>query len=280
MNPSRIALAIAVASAALALSGAARADSLGDIMASNNEVGIASISQNINYSELDSLQSFGGPSLDSEQGSPGGYAFTVSVDKDLWSTNNYLALGYSSTSGTTNYTGGVMSGSGTYTPLSAISGARTSDYYARVGTTFIPGDHTMVTPYLEYGNHTWDRNVGQSTSFGYAETYTHDYAGAGMLLQFAPVDKLVLTADLFMGTMLNASISAASLGTQSMTDPNMLTRIGVGLDYRLWHDIHLTLGFDQVQYSYSGSAVSSTGFLEPPSNTTLQVTSIGLAYGF
>ncbi len=271
---------VAASVALLTISSGAFADSLGDIMASNNEFGVSSISQNINYSELDSLQTYGSSSLDSEQGSPSGYAYTLSVDKDLWSTNNYLALGYSSTAGTTAYTGGAVNGSGTYFPLTAVSGAKTTDYYARIGTTFIPGDSTMVTPYLEYGDHNWDRNLAQNTAYGYSENYTHDYAGAGVLLQAAPMNKLVLTADLFMGSMLSASISASGLGTQPMGDPNMLTRIGVRADYRIWHDLHLTLGWNLTQYSYSGSAANAAGYLEPPSNTSLQVTSIGLAYGF
>lgn len=256
----------------------AHAEPVGDILAANNEVGVSLVRTTVDYHELDSTRQFGNAYLDSEAGSVPGYALSVSVMRDLWLGNDYLAMGSSHVNGSTAYTGGYIQG-GTYHPTTATSGATLSDMWARAGRGFFVSEAAMVTPYAELGSHTWNRYVGQSSPMGYPETYKHRYAGAGLMMQYVPMDNLVVSGDVLLGHTFSAAIttphmSGASLGSSAMY------RMGLGLDYRVYGNAHLTASVNWTHFDYGQSAVQPSGYFEPDSQTTNRTLQVGFAYGF
>lgn len=247
---------------------------MSDIKASNNQIGIQTISTNVNYMETDNSTG----TLDTETGGVPGYALSISMMKDLWRKNDYIKAEYDHSSGNTNYVGGLIGPPATpYGSYVATSGAVLTNFSFRSGNGFGFRDEFMVTPYLEFGYHEWDRGVN------YSEIYTHNYLGFGALGQYSPVSKLVLSANAMLGETFGSYIIVNSgpglNGFSGALGNSILYKFGVAADYAFIKRLHGTVDIDYLSFNYGMSAVYG-GYLEPDSKTSYTTVRIGLGYAF
>lgn len=245
-----------------------------DILNANNQIGIQGVQEHMNYSEQNA-----GSTLDTEDGTVSGYGLSASLMKNIWLGNDYLALHYSHASGSTSYTGSLMSG-GSYGSATGVSNATLSDFNARAGKGFVVGNGVMLTPFLELGHHEWDRNPG------YSETYTNSYYGIGGMAQYAPVRRLVLTGTALLGETFGSNINVAfpsaysAYNFSSSLGNSALYKLGVQADYAITAQIHANVGVNYASWNYGQSAPTQYGFMEPDSQTAVTTVSVGLGYAF
>jgi hypothetical protein len=257
-----------------------------DIKTSNNQVGFQLISTNVDYTETGNgiLGSQTG-TLDTERGPVPGSAVSISAMKDLWLGNDYVEAEYDYSSGNTEYVGGLLGPHPTpYGSVVSTSGATLTNYSARYGVGFMDDGQTMLTPYLEFGHHEWDRSVNAG------ERYTNDYFGIGVLGQYSPASRLVLSANVMLGKTFTANITvnptsgAGGGGFSGALGNSVLYRIGAGTDYLFAQNLHGTIGVDYTSFKYGISALYPVGgnyvAWEPDSKTNYTTVRIGLGYGF
>jgi opacity protein-like surface antigen len=249
-----------------------------DIKSANNQVGIQYQSTNVDYTETgNGVLGAAGVTLDTENGSVPGYGIFASVMKDLWLGNDYFAAEYDHASGSTNYVGSLQGG--TYGSVVQSDSATLANYSLRYGKGFVVNNSTMLTPFAEVGHHKWDRGVNTG------EDYSNHYFGAGVLAQYSPVSKLVLSANALLGytfgsyITVNAIPSANFAGFAGGLGNSPLYRVGAGADYALTQQIHANIGIDYTSFKYGASAIYS-GYGEPDSKTNYTTVKVGIGYAF
>lgn len=252
-----------------------------DIKAANNQAAIQYVSTQVNYTETgNGLYGNNGATLDTENGTVPGVGIFITTMQDWWLGNDYLQIAYSRNSGSTNYIGGAADGSTPYGSIYSQDSAILIDYDIRYGKGFILQDNVMLTPYLEIGHHEWDRGVNAG------ENYTNKYYGAGVLGQYSPVKKLVLTANAFVGRTYHATIDLApdpygiASGISTDLGSSNLYKIGLAADFALTQDIHVNAGIDYNQFKYGYGVLGNTGYGEPNSSTQYTTLKVGMGYAF
>ncbi len=247
-----------------------------DIMFANNQAGIHVSSQDVDYGET-----YQGVLLDTENGKVPGFGLSASVMKNLWLGNDYLQVQYDHADGKTDYVGSYSGG--TYGSLVAQSGAKLNDFSMRYGKGYVVSNSLMITPYGELGYHKWDRNVGDGIPGGYMEQYIHKYYGVGLMGQYSPVSKLVLTANAMIGHTFGTYFSAdlpppdafsADLGT------SVIYKAGIAADFAITRAVHVNMSADYTRWDYGASAVQPSGYFEPDSSTNITKLKAGLGYAF
>lgn len=272
-----------IAVAVIAIAGLAGASSAfageAAILAANNQVGIQIISTNVDYTETGNGV-FGSQTgtLDTEKGRVPGFALSISTMQDVWLGNDYIEAEYDHSKGNTNYVGGLVSPIVTpYGSVTATSTAMLENYSARYGKGIVVSDKIMLTPYAELGHHEWDRGVNQG------EVYTNNYYGLGVLAQYSPSGKLVLSANLMAGSTFSSNIVVNS-GFSGALGNSTLARIGVAADYAFTQSFHGNIGVDYTSFSYGISGFypyGSTGVQwEPDSKTKYTTAKVGIGYAF
>ncbi len=270
-----------MAIAGLTSTTAALAD-ISDIKASNSQIGIQYISTKVDYTETGIVGTSTG-TLDTEAGNVPGYALSISAMKDLLFTNDYIKAEYDHSTGYTNYVGGLIGPPQTpYGSVLATSSAKLINYSADYGKGFALGNQFMLTPYAELGKHTWVRGV----NFG--ETYINHYYGIGMMGQYSPVGKLVLSANYLIGQAYDSAITAtASNGAILFTTglgQSTLQKFGASADYAFTKNLHGNIGVDYTTFKYGISAPTpiGSGYVawEPDSKTNYTTFKLGLGYAF
>ncbi|HEY5995143.1 MAG TPA: hypothetical protein VIU46_11170 [Gallionellaceae bacterium] len=262
----------------MVLSASALADS-SDILASNNQVAVQFVATHVDYKEIGN--GFLGTStelLDTEHGPVPGVALSITVMEAP--ENLYFRAEYDHSSGHTHYVGSYIGG--TYGSVVGITGVTMSNYGARIGMGFGVHSHFMLTPYLEMGGHEWSRQVN------YGETYVHSHLGAGLLAQFSPGAKLVLSADAMRGRTIGSYIHVNSgplmKGFSGPLGNSAIYRIGIAADYAFSPNIHGNISMDYMHFKYGMSAAYSVGggFVawEPDSKTWYTTTKLGLGIAF
>jgi hypothetical protein len=214
------------------------------------------------------------------------------MNKMIWN-NDYIRLQYSHNIGHTAYVGQSLFGGGGYGSLTGTSSASLRDLSLRYGTGFSLGNSAMVTPFLEVGEHKWDRGANAG------ENYSNDYYGIGVLGQYSPMRNLVLSIDALVGRTKNARVdvspfyfydsgnnlhlfSGGSLGLGGA----LLQQYGVSADYAVTKGFHVNIGVDYTEFKYGISAVNIDpdpyigGWLEPDSKTKYTTYSFGVGYAF
>lgn len=267
-----------MAIAGLTSTTAAVAD-ISDIKASNSQMGIQYISTKVDY--LETGGQYGAPvgPLDSENGHAPGYALSISAMKDLLFKNDYFKAEYDHSSGYTNYLGGLIGPPQTpYGSVLATSSAKLTNYSADYGKGFALGNQFMLTPYAELGKHTWVRGVNSG------ETYINHYYGLGMMGQYSPVAKLVLSANFLIGQIYDSAITVTdSNGAIFFTTglgQSTLQKFGASADYAFTNNIHGNIGIDYTSFKYGISGLTPVGYYEPDSKTNYTTFKVGLGYAF
>ncbi|MEJ2124215.1 MAG: hypothetical protein P8Y47_05220 [Alphaproteobacteria bacterium] len=267
--------------AALGISGSAYAADLGTggsmkdevyvthnyIKDVNNEVAVYFISTDFDYNEYS-----GGELLDSETDWVSGGAISASLMRNWIVDNFYLYGQFSMNSGETKYTGSYIGSNAGYGSVVDKSDADVWDLDLRVGKGFQLQQNLMVTPYLGMGWHEWDRGVNQG------EVYSHSYIGAGLLVQYSPLDRFVVSASGLIGKTYNSEIDIAGpVGFKDDLGNSTIYKLGLEGDYAVTRNLHLKAGVEYVNFDY-GKSDSHNGYYEPDSETENLTVKAGIGY--
>lgn len=252
------------------------------IVNANNQVGLRATDTDFHYLETgDPVFGLNGP-LDEERGWVPGVTLGISEMQDVGVKNLYASAQLSFSQGHTKYIGASLFGGGGFGSIVAKTGTIVVDSDFRIGEGFNVSDNAMLTPFVGFGTHYWDRQINAG------EKYAHDYIGAGLMAQISPLPATVLTGYGLIGTSLGSHISVAAISTtipgfDSRLANSVMFKFGASADYALTPQLHVSAGFDLVSYSYGASkpvAVPGGAINEPNSKTTNTTANIGLGYGF
>lgn len=254
----------------------------GSIVAANNQVGVDLLARRLSYTETDTS----GATMDTEKGRVPGIGAFASI---MYGPHNgYLALSYEGFKGKTDYTGAYIGGGG-YGSLVGKSGAKITDIAVRDGVGIILNPAVMLTPYVTLGYHKWERNVGDGAPGGYNETYQHGFYGFGLLGQYSPVQRLVVSAHAMLGHTDGARIDAPDMGLSADLGDGGLYQLGLGLDYGITAGLHVNVRVAYTAWRYGASAPIYAGtngagqaqyLYEPDSRTTDTTLKAGIGYAF
>lgn len=263
--------------AAIAVSASPAAAAEYDIRAADNAVWIAGGGTSMDYAEH-----YRGQTLDTEQGWLQSWAAGLSLlaidDGKAPLRNLYARIDSTLATGTTAYAGSYQNGS----PLTTTTDTTVWTMSGRLGRAFAVAPTLMLIPYGEYGYRSWDRNI--TGPGGYDETYHNSDVVGGVMVQYSPMDKLVLTAEGGGGYTFAAHMHAAAPFNADFTlgaEPTW--RIGGQAGYtfaRRWEAI-TSIGYSQMAYGISAPVPTPLGTsLEPDSTTAETTLRAGLAWHF
>jgi hypothetical protein len=250
-----------------------------DILAANNQIIVQAVGTHLDYAEYDDGRTQpAGTFADSEKGWIPGIGLKVSAMGDWAVSNLYVAAEASWSKGTTGYFEGPAFGG----PLNLSHHAEIVDAAFRLGKGFSVAPNFMITPFAEFGVHQWIRDLSPLNP----ETYQHEYAGGGLLIQYAPVQRLVLSANGMVGSTIDPKISiAANPGINNALELGLGTaltwRLGGSVDYAITQQFHISGSVDYTEFKYGASARDPlTGIYEPNSTSKVLVTKLGLGYSW
>jgi hypothetical protein len=261
-----------------------------DIVRANQQVSLDFIETHISYGpEIinPAPPGFGpaGVPLDSEKGWVPGLRVTGSymgAIPYIPVCNLYLSGSFSWVNGHTDYSASLGP------TLTNVDGAKVYNWDFRLGKGFDVGPSWMITPYFGAGTRWWDRLL--AGPFGYDEVYQHAYAGAGLLLQYSPAPRWVLSANGLVGGTFNANMVSTltaggapniCAGCTFQLGSSAIYDAGFSVDYAITEHLHTNAGIDYTFFKYGQSPVVPFGagaFLEPNSKTSDLTLSIGLGY--
>ena len=219
-----------------------------------------------------------GTPLNTEKGWVPGLSVTGSIMRDVGSLQNvYLWGRFSWMKGNTNYWNCCEP--------PAVDGATVSDWDFRLGKGFSMGQNAMLTPYFGIGTNSWTRII---TEPEFREVYSHDYAGGGLLLQYSPAPRLVLSANGLVGTAFASSMTftplpggVGGIGQTYTLGNKVVYMAGGSADYAFNDHWHGNVGIDYTHFAYGQSPISPIdGSVEPNSTTSYLTLSVGLGYSF
>lgn len=229
-------------------------------------------------SHLDYLETFGGP-LDTEKGTLRGASTSGSFMGDVLGIHNVYAFGQFTYLGDHTRHGEANP---VFNGLRTDAQIRDEDF--RLGAGLSLGRDIMLTPYLGFGEHYWLRNFPGPG--GYREDYWNQYAGAGLLLQYSPIPRLVLSANGLFGGMIHPKLTTNQNGGFPIPNQSFdlgqanIWKAGANIDYAFTNRIHGNLGVDYTAFTYGQSPVGIGGFFEPHSRTEDWVARVGAGYSF
>lgn len=263
-----------------------------DLYNANNVVGLSLGSQHQNYSEF-----INGATADGNYGDiKPSYRLYASSQRDFLGIRDlYFAASASYASGSTTYDGALINYiTGAQTPVTQRTPTHLFDWDIRGGKAFaLNEDETVqLIPYLDYAQHHWDRLDGGGEG-DYSEYYKHTVLSVGLIGQYVPTDRLVLSAEAQLGYLYDASVRAPSheglinLGNgeyiNGTNGPIILgnhntVMLGFGADYALTDKFHVTADYRWQRYGY-GMGINND-FTEPKSTTIMQRVEVGIALTF
>jgi opacity protein-like surface antigen len=136
----------------------------------------------------------------------------------------------------------------------------------------------MLTPYFGIGHHEWDRKVNEG------EDYKNGYYGAGLLLQYSPFARAVLSLDGLIGRTFDSHIDVAGpFGFSGDLGNSTLYRVGLSGDYGITRNLHVNAGVEWTGFDYGASAnfpIPGGVAWEPDSRTRNTTVRVGVGYAF
>jgi hypothetical protein len=247
----------------------------------NNSLSLSYLLSRLDYIEPnDAYASTPSGYLDKETGNLKGGRVAVTC---MFPLNTYFHVEWSGAESLVDYSG-YLQGGPPYIPVNGKSRATTQEFSVKLGKGFTPGQQWMLTPYLSLGRRYWMRELGVGTPGDYVESYNLLYYTAGGLIQYSPLDRLVLSGDVAIGRTSDPSINASLRGVpilnQAALGEALIKKIGTDIDYRLTEALHIFAGFDYTYFTFGQSVIQSSGFLEPYSRTELYNYTFGLRLAF
>jgi opacity protein-like surface antigen len=247
------------------------------ILQANNQLSLSVGAHHLDYHEPSTFDTIPGD-LDSEKGSQFTAGLTAVRQGSLFGINDvYTSASAFVTAGTTHYTGYLLS---TWAAKTDSTHNVYGDVELKLGKAFRFGSRSQfqVVPYVQYAYHIWSRTIGTDAS----EVYSHHALGGGVLGQYAPTSKLVLSANVSVSEMLGAQMRKDQYPTFEVHN-RPVTEVGVGLDYAVTRHLHASANYRFTKFNYgrSPNVVAKGGdWFEPSSRTTEQVVTVGLGYSF
>ena len=214
-----------------------------------------------------------GPVSDSENGGLAGFEFRASRLGEGGPASLYTALIYDFSGGFLGYDGFTQDGLG----YAARDRAFFNHVEVRLGRGFALMPGMELIPFLAGGYQNWYRNM--TGPAGYGEFYQAGLAGAGLKLDLAATDDLVLSASAEGAAVIGGSVSAPALDFSGGFGASGEEAVRLGADWRLDGNWHVFLGLGVSHFSYTGSGIDN-GFYEPPSGTLQLRSVLGMSYGF
>jgi hypothetical protein len=268
-----------------------------DIIRANTQISVDFAANYWDYREFNQPPANGGglPSplpqgatLNSERGWMPGVAVTGSYMSDCTSAvpNFYLFARGTYTDGHTSYFNNTVG-------VGANDPARVWDGDFRVGKGFQVSPNFMITPYIGAGVDSWRRNIVAVPTGAYIEKYSHGYAGAGLLFQYAAAKGVVLSAYGMGGGTFSSQMNFD--GTTALNlllaGPNhtyglgnsATVKAGASIDYAITDNWHWNAGVDYTYFKYGASTqelLPAFGTYEPPSRTSNVTLTTGFGYSF
>jgi hypothetical protein len=270
-------MAVFAVAAALCTTAFAGTD---DIKASNNQLEVQAISTKVDYKETNDgrLGSRAGKFY-TETGNVPGFALSFSMMNDVLLDNDYLQFQYSKNDGHIR-SKGVLRPGGSFGSAVGQPGETISDYSLRWGKGFAVDGAFMITPYGELGHHERQSSYGVTST-----TYTHSWYGAGALVQYSPISRLVFGANALVGRTFAADVDLSGpRGFSGSLGDSNLYKAGLSTDYAFTKNFHGNVGVDYTSFKYGDSAThrTSNGGLSwmPDSQTNDTTLKIGVGYAF
>ena len=255
------------------------------LLVANNEIGVAATGTLMNYQEHFSPAQTHGKS-DTESGWMPGFAVNYSLMGDYFHSlpNLFFDVHYDYASGGLHYQGFLQKPG--LPNVQSTENATTQHVLARLGMGFTVGQRMLLTPYVAGGYQRWNRNLSATQE----EVYHAELVGAGLRYQFAPMSRLVLSANVEGLAVVGGAMTpsgtplADHLGTAPF-ETSGEEKIAVNADYQLSGPWHVFGGLSFTHFNYTGGHLNSPlaaqlGSFEPPSSTNLLGMDLGLAYAF
>lgn len=197
-----------------------------------------------------------------------------------------IGLNYSE--GNTRYKGFVQNlNTNTTTPSDTTTSNHIFDAYVGLGYAFGFGP-IAVTPGVEYGEHSWRRDINFDTGPGYQENYGNQYVAVTLLGQLAVNQYTVISLSGAYGQTLNPSMTNNVFPSTYSLNTKPWTQLGFKVDYAAYSDMHIGFGINYTEFKYGASPTyyytDSTGTtyasLEPFSKTQQTIVDLSLGYNF
>ncbi len=275
---SRTAAALAGLAVLAAFSVTARpafADTM-DIRKSDNSFSVDVGASYLDYAEK---RPAGGSTLDSEKGwlpTVGlGVGFLSDEGASPLLRNLYGRLEGRASAGSTDYDGALQDG----TPATGTTDDRVYSFAAQMGRAFPLGQDLLLTPFVEVGYRHWNRDM--LGVHGYSETYTNWDAMGGLLAQYSPEHRWVLSASAAGGTTFSPQMSNY-IGDFSLGD-DAVWRVRGKIGYLVTDKLELTGTAEYQDFSYGISPPvirGRIGYYEPDSTTHQTTLLAGVSYHF
>jgi hypothetical protein len=228
--------------------------------------------------DLGYVETASGSTLDSEKG----WLPTIGLGLGLLAYPNavipnlYLHLEGRASVGSTAYNGALCDQFGFCTPYQSTTDDRIFTGSAQLGRAFAAGSTAMLTPYSEIGYRYWSRNLGGVG--GYGEVYQNWNAMAGLLVQYAPRSRWVLSLSGAAGATFSASMR--TFGETFPLGNRLIWRTAGKAGYFLTERTDVTATVEYESFGYRASPVDANGYYEPDSTTHQTTLLLGVGYHF
>lgn len=220
----------------------------------------------------------GGAALDTEKG----WLPTVGLGLGLLAYPNapvpdlYARLEARASVGSTAYDGALCDQFGACTPYRSTTRDKIFTGSTQLGRAFEAGRSLMLTPYAEIGYRYWSRDLGGAG--GYGEVYQNGNALGGLLVQYSPLSRWVLSLSGAAGTTFCAGMQ--SFGESFALGSKLIWKARAKAGYRLTGHVELTAVAAYESFGYGASPVDANGYYEPDSTTRETMLLLGFAYRF
>lgn len=173
------------------------------------------------------------------------------------------------------------------------------DINGKLGYSFASSINTELTPYATLGYHRGLMDIlgmqslsgiinGITQTYyvnGIRETYSHGWYGAGLLAQWNPMPKLVLSADGNIGNIFNPQMQSwvplgVTVNTSYSLNDQWYQMAGIGADYEFAYHWHAKANLGYWHYSYGPSATNQFGIATLTDTTNQYTASLGVGYAF
>ena len=228
----------------------------------NNEVWASAGASLFNYKEAVK------PLPDSEVGDLPSLAAGASY---MTHENLYLSLDGSVSFGNAHYNGAYLASPST--PLESTTHETIASVNGKVGQGFFLSGNTMLIPYVDIGYRYWDRNLGS----GQGEFYQNYDTLGGLMFQYTPVDRLLLSVYGSVGTTFGASMKTS--GNTYDLGGSAIEKVGGKIGYDLTRKVELFTTLDYDHFHYGKSPVFASVY-EPGSRTEDTTMRVGIGYHF
>ena len=244
-----------------------------DIFKADNALSLDFGASYLNYAETQS-----GMTLDTEKG----WLPTAHIGVGMMASerspiaNLYLHIDSQMSLGTTAYNGALCDQFGNCTPYQSDTYNHFFDSAIQLGRGFPLGNEVIVTPFAEIGYRYWARHAGGIGA--YAEDYWNWDGLGGLLAQYSPADRWVLSLEGGAGKTFGADMETS--GKKFKLGSELIWRTKAEVGYRLTDHLELTSTAAYESIGFAASAVDTNGYYEPDSTTHQTTLMLGVAYHF